>query len=232
VAGNSGDGIPSFNPNRPAALPGASVPPSSDSSRNGVVTEIIGPSRNVIVGVDDQGRHMEVGLPLGIPVDHLTVEIVPPPQPDKRIDSSVVEILLVDEYGYPVSHLDENIHICLHPNEEDNVDDLCLGYWNEETNEWKCQDECLDESSDGTVCGTTDHLTNFALLLDGSRGGYLDNKCGRNSEYAVFGWLTLAFVIAALVCICFGAIASELSIQRKRRELAKQMKDFSQMEIS
>jgi hypothetical protein len=39
----------------------------------------------------------------------------------------------------------------------------CLGYFDEGTNEWECQDATLEQCDDGNLCGTTDHLTLFSM---------------------------------------------------------------------
>jgi hypothetical protein len=48
----------------------------------------------------------------------------------------------------------------------------CLGYLDtsESPPTWKCEDPCL-EKSDDRLCGETDHLTNFAILLSASGAG-------------------------------------------------------------
>ncbi len=43
----------------------------------------------------------------------------------------------------------------------------CLGFFDEATSTWKCQDECLKKNTKGQLCGNTDHLTTFAILLTG-----------------------------------------------------------------
>lgn len=41
----------------------------------------------------------------------------------------------------------------------------------EDPPEWKCQDFCLFTTDDGLFCGETDHVTNFAILLNGAGAG-------------------------------------------------------------
>jgi hypothetical protein len=57
----------------------------------------------------------------------------------------------------------------------------CLGFYDEGRGKWTCEDECLQEKGDH-LCGTTDHLTNFALLLGSSSGGA---RCGDETSFAV-----------------------------------------------
>lgn len=47
----------------------------------------------------------------------------------------------------------------------------CLGYLDESLNppRWICQDSCLSYNSNGNLCGTTNHLTNFAILFFGGQ---------------------------------------------------------------
>lgn len=46
----------------------------------------------------------------------------------------------------------------------------CLGYFDEHDKAWVCEDACLEVDKGGKVCGTTDHFTNFAVLLEGGGG--------------------------------------------------------------
>ena len=54
----------------------------------------------------------------------------------------------------------------------------CLGFFDETASKWACQDKCLNRSvkdARGYLCGKTDHLTTFAILLT---GGGSNAMCG------------------------------------------------------
>lgn len=59
----------------------------------------------------------------------------------------------------------------------DDTEGACLGYLDETTDppEWKCEDPCVEKTGGGTICGTTDHFTNFAVLLGGGGGEACDD---------------------------------------------------------
>ena len=52
-------------------------------------------------------------------------------------------------------------------------DNRCLAFLDEATSTWRCEDQCLEEE-DGLLCGTTDHFTNFAILVGGGKGSSED----------------------------------------------------------
>ena len=78
-----------------------------------------------------------------------------------------------------------------------------MGYFDVQTNSWICQDKCLKPSSNYYVCGSTNHFTNFGILLEGSNSGcdpqYIFGKAVYDS--------TLALGIAAIVFICIFILA-------------------------
>ena len=90
--------------------------------------------------------------------------------------SDVVDITftLNGEEVQPIS----SIEICFDVPADDNS---CLGYFDTKTRSWICQDKCLKRKGN-SVCGETDHLTNFAILLSGNGGG----GCGDDENY-IFG---------------------------------------------
>lgn len=99
--------------------------------------------------------------------------------------SSVVEVTLVDDGGNPVSQLDGDVQICLRPNPGADTGTSCLGYLNEKTKTWVCEDECLSANDKGQLCGSTNHFTNFALLLTGGSGS--SDKCRDDLVYITGG---------------------------------------------
>ena len=73
-----------------------------------------------------------------------------------------------------------------------------MGYFDVQTNSWICQDKCLKSSSNNFVCGSTNHFTNFGILLEGVSSGcdpqYIFGKAIYDS--------ILALGIAGIVCCC------------------------------
>lgn len=53
----------------------------------------------------------------------------------------------------------------------------CLGFFDEETGAWRCQDVCLQANA-GKLCGKTDHFTTFAILLSGAGRSVEGDPCG------------------------------------------------------
>jgi hypothetical protein len=78
---------------------------------------------------------------------------------------------------------------------------LCLGYFDETLQQWKCVDECvsIDATPNGTyVTGTTPHFTNFAILLE---GGGCSSEPLRIATYVALGVAATTAVIFVLMVI-------------------------------
>jgi len=123
-----------------------------------------------------------------------------------RQESDVISITLRDQFGNSITQLTEPLTICLKQTGKDNADDLCLGYLNDDR-EWECEDCSLKESEDSLYCGETGHLTNFALLLQGDDKG---NKCGDDGFNSVLAWLSLSFVILAILMVAGAILGVEI----------------------
>ena len=96
---------------------------------------------------------------------------------------------------------------------------MCLSFFDEKKKEWKCQDECLSsfEGKDNLLCGQTNHLTNFALLLSGSKG----KSCQSGDPEYVLEWLSLGFVAGALLIVSLFVLVFEVILRWKaHRRLA------------
>ena len=93
--------------------------------------------------------------------------------------------------------------------------DACLGFVNEETNEWECADECVEENDEGQFCGETDHFTSFAILLSGGGSNGCDSEDGVDK---VITYLSVGFVaVAAIFLFIFLLIAEIVFRIRKDR---------------
>ena len=95
-----------------------------------------------------------------------------------------------------------------------------MGFFDTSSNSWVCEDECT-EKSDGLICGETNHLTSFALLLQGKGNS---DRC--ESEDYFYAWLSLGFVGVALILFFIAVITAEIRmayIKRKRASLFKRI---------
>ena len=132
------------------------------------------------------------------------------------IGNSIVDINIFDLSGNLISKLPDTLKICLA--EEKTNEDVCLSFFNTRTEKWECQDKCLTREDD-QYCGTTDHLTSFALLLDG--GGNGGGGCGSSDEDYVFAWISLALIIIAIIIVIVSVVINEIRFrfiyQRKKR---------------
>lgn len=120
--------------------------------------------------------------------------------------SSVVNITLIPSS----SQLSSSMKICLRVDEtklsssstsEYSVNHACLGYLDTSSNNWKCVDQCIhsDSSNSNYYCGSTPHLTNFAILLGGPADASY-NKC----DYILGSWqndLILTASVAGFVLL-------------------------------
>ena len=121
----------------------------------------------------------------------------------------------MDSAGNPITQLESPLTICLpRPNNTKKSEKVCLSFFDEKKGEWRCQDECLStDGKEDLICGTTDHLTNFALLLSGRSGK--DDPCASGNENFVIAWLSLSFVGGAIVVVILSGVVIEISVRRK-----------------
>ena len=148
-------------------------------------------------------------------LDVIFVSNVPQPA-NIKLGSVIIDINLRNEFG-EVTQLGEPLEICLEQPDGD-VDDACLSFFNTETRRWECEDECLEKVGD-QYCGETNHLTSFALLLDGGGGGGGgDDPCNSNEADYIFVWLSLAAVALAICCIILMILIVEIRFRKKQYE--------------
>merc|ERR1712137_250526 len=85
-------------------------------------------------------------------------------------------------------------------------------------NAWNgAQDRCLEEEN-GQLCGETDHLTSFALLLGAGTGS---DDCGSGAmDYTLF-WISVALLITACLLVFISMIVVEVRIRVIRQKRAK-----------
>lgn len=82
-------------------------------------------------------------------------------------------------------------------------DDACLGYI-DDRGRWRCQDNCLKEEGD-MLCGVTDHLTSFAVLLSGGDGQGGCNPTNNFITGTLIGdfWLVVSVMSSCWCCAVF-----------------------------
>jgi len=84
------------------------------------------------------------------------------------------------------------------------TNESCLGFLDETRipPRWICEDPCLHSSENNNeVCGTTDHFTSFAILLQGGS----NNPCGSDNDNYIFNeaWQDTVFLLCfTLVILC------------------------------
>ena len=131
------------------------------------------------------------------------------------IGRTIIDITIFDSNGNSISDLPDSLDICIA--QEKTNDELCLSFFNTKNEEWECQDKCLSRNN-GQYCGTTDHLTSFALLLQG--GGNSGGVCNSSDDY-VIAWISMALLILAIIiviiCVILNEIRFKLIYQRKKR---------------
>ena len=153
---------------------------------------------------------------------------------EQSLASTVLNITLFDGQGNSITKLDSPLTICLALPNKERGQRVCLSYYDERKDKWRCEDKCLTTiASKGTkssnsnnkeeslLCGQTDHLTNFALLLIGSER---DDPC-QHSRDDTISWISLGMVGGAVLLVAFSGLVVEFQIRRRRikldRELAK-----------
>ena len=134
--------------------------------------------------------------------NQLVVDIV---DTNERLDSSVgsriIDISLIGSNGEQGLQPQGNVEICLSVENSDT--DGCLAVFNEDTNEWECEDPCLNES-DGLICGETSHFSRFSILLDTSNAGG-DTKCNSGNSWngiTHIEWADYVIISLTVIIIC------------------------------
>ena len=225
--------------------------PSSVSGGSPVVSQAPGREKiSLSVGEADNAESITISI---VPPAStgLIVSTLSPPSPFSTSILSVSVVSLVDLNE--IHEFDHPVEICFSiapKNRKKWKDEGCLSYENEE-GEWICQDKCLNESSDGSLwflffifffvfylnfflmvyflfyfsSGNTDHFSNFAILLDGYSGG---GDCEDNYSQATIGWLSMAFIIVALVFVAVSIGLYEIKHRKELKDVSRMFKRASQ----
>ena len=126
-----------------------------------------------------------------------------------KLGNTIVDVVILDQFGNQVTKFSEPLTICLESS--DSNEDECLGYYDTEKKEWICEDDCPEKEDGGLVCGKTDHLTSFALLLNGGGAG-----CEDEYQY-LYSYLSIAFVGVGIIMVIIAIILIELYYMNLRR---------------
>jgi hypothetical protein len=145
----------------------------------------------------------------------LVIEL--PAPSNQELGSSVLQITLVDSSNNSITVLDAPLVVCFTPSVEKNKRQ-CLSYYDEKKAKWKCEDKCLTKTKDGSLCGKTDHLTNFALLLLGSSEEDPCHPKGGNGERTL-SWISLGMICGAIFIVALCVIAVEIRVRVERRQI-------------
>ena len=132
-----------------------------------------------------------------------------------EIVSSVFDIRLVDVNGEEIN-FDGSATLCFDILNPDQVSKKrsCLSFFNEEKQEWECEDKCLEENENGQFCGSTSHFTDFAILFYGIDGP--GAACSSTPNPYIFDayWKDLimvaSFIGCGVCCFVFFAVISRL----------------------
>ena len=138
--------------------------------------------------------------------------------------------MIVDSFGNEID-LPGEVEICLNVTTKDDIEvgclslfclfvllilkiqKTCLSYFDESTQEWKCEDSCLEKNDQGQYCGSTAHFTSFAILLQGKK-----NDCNKDEDELdqVVGYLSIAGVSMAIIFIIGSIVIYEIYFQHKK----------------
>ena len=118
------------------------------------------------------------------------------------IVSTIINVSLVDGAGNSIDQLESPLTICFSRLNISRSGEVCLGYFDERRTKWICQDKCLQRSTSKAgvelLCGDTDRLANFALLLSGSKTSKA-SECQSGGTDLTLPWASFGFVLAALL---------------------------------
>ena len=149
------------------------------------------------------------------------------------LSSTVLNITLLDGQGNSITQLDSPLTICLAlPNNTKKDKRVCLSYYDERKNDWRCEDDCLttvgnnaaagETKRENLLCGQTSHLTNFALLL---KGNDREDPC-KSGDNNTLAWISLGMVGGAILFVFLSVVMVEVLFRwryYKQRRLLKKI---------
>jgi hypothetical protein len=190
----------------------------SISTSNGELVELRGSLEGEVIGGLFVPSNLSDQLNTTL-VTSLSSPIVGSSQDGQVLASAVLNITLLDGEGNSITQLDSPLTICLAiSNNTKNGKRVCLSYYDERASQWRCEDKCLTSippkesnstnggTKEGLLCGQTDHLTNFALLLTGSQE---QDPC-QSGKGNVFSWISLGLVVGAILVVALSVVIFEI----------------------
>ena len=171
-------------------------------------------NRETVPIIDDNGEL--IGTVSNNIITEGTILIISQGKNDNEITnqlSPVIDISLYDTNSENyITSFKTDVEICLKSNNDKNPQ--CLSYFDENKNSWECEDPCLDDIGDNNwKCGTTNHFTSFALLLQGDGNG---DSCDGNSKFPTLFWVSMACIMYCILFVIFGIIMIEIRFQIKK----------------
>ena len=177
-----------------------------NSPNNGIcsscTTQEVTSSRDTttVTFVDSNNQIVNVVLFPGSVTEGVTLSIF---EVDKRPSSSLTGVVDISLFFNDVeTQPNSQIEICFEL--ESNVEGSCLGFYNTKKQPpvWECEDKCLKKKGK-SICGNSDHLTNFAILLTGNDENACDDGNFILNNAKEDGILIACVVAAVWVCLLF-----------------------------
>jgi len=145
----------------------------------------------------------------------LNIDLVEYPT-DGNLGSAVVDLTLTDSQGQTISFAGK-IELCFSLTGAA-AEFGCLGYYDEECDEWVCEDRSLRDKQ-GKVCGSTGHFTSFALLI----GTNLYSACGEGAPVdQVIAYLSVGLAVVAIVIVSICVVGKEITVRFRRCQIEGQ----------
>ena len=162
------------------------------------------------------------------------VSIPPLPGAYKPL-SSFLQINVKNTNGSDVDHIDMELTLLVTVSKLSHLHDLLFVFYQEsdENAQFTANNtlQIISWSNAGIdsftywVTGRTNHLTTFAILLDGSTGGDDDDVD------KVIPFLALAFVALAIIIVLLSIVLIELKVRRARAQLEKELKQATSLSV-
>jgi hypothetical protein len=173
-------------------------------------------------------------------ITSLSSPVIGNSQDGQVLASAVLNITLLDSQGNSITQLDSPLTICLAlPNSTKKDKRVCLSYYDEHAARWRCEDKCLtnfpqiDSNSTGggtkesLLCGKTDHLTNFALLLTGS----LEQDPCKSGKGNTLAWVSLGMVVGAILLVALSVVVIELHFRWRHYKIESRLTKASATKV-
>ena len=129
---------------------------------------------------------------------------------DDNVITEIVDVTIFDGQRRPTQPSGP-VTICFSVPDGVDESDTCLGTVEARGEDWQCQD-CVEERDDGLVCGSTDHLSLFALIEISGTDGEANDRCNPTSGEGAYitgvGWGDAVLTIGAILIVCCLALVA------------------------